>query len=201
MGTVVSQFSPSIRTCGSMWVISMRVQHVEAAIQGLVQTPGFAGNPVPFQRPAKSPRWWLWHGRARIAESYLKGPGTIAPALRKNPRLSARLPRACRQAARPCKPILRTTGNPLLNMAAAIGVGCRSLPRVLKVRSMTVPMPALESAEGRGGHQKGLTELPSQGPLFSTVGRTSQTADARHDPHVLSTSNAKLALRRLRPWG
>ena len=51
----------------------MRVQHVEAAVQGLVQTQGFAGNPVLFQRQAKSLSWWLWHGRARVAETYLKG--------------------------------------------------------------------------------------------------------------------------------
>ncbi|WP_054007435.1 ISKra4 family transposase [Cypionkella psychrotolerans] len=55
------------------WHFSMRVQHVEAAVQGLVQTQRFAGNPVLFQRPAKSLRWWLWHGRARVAETYLKG--------------------------------------------------------------------------------------------------------------------------------
>ena len=55
------------------WHISMRVQHVEAAVQGLVQTPGFAGNPVLLQRPAKSIRWWLWHGRARVAETFIKG--------------------------------------------------------------------------------------------------------------------------------
>ena len=55
------------------WRISMRVQHVEAAVQGLVQTQGFVGNPVLFQRPAKSLRWWLWRGRARVAETYLKG--------------------------------------------------------------------------------------------------------------------------------
>ena len=55
------------------WHISMRVQHVEAAVQGLVQIPGFTGIPVLFQRPAKSLRWWLWHGRARVAETYLKG--------------------------------------------------------------------------------------------------------------------------------
>jgi hypothetical protein len=54
------------------WHISMRVQHVEAAVQGLVRTQGFVGNPVLFQRPAKSLRWWLWHGRARVAETYLK---------------------------------------------------------------------------------------------------------------------------------
>jgi hypothetical protein len=55
------------------WHLSMRVQHVEAAVQGLVQTQGFVGNPVLFQRPAKSLRWWLWRGRARVAETYLKG--------------------------------------------------------------------------------------------------------------------------------
>ena len=51
----------------------MRVQHVEAAVQGLVQTQSFAGNPALFRRPAKSLRWWLWHGKARVAETYLKG--------------------------------------------------------------------------------------------------------------------------------
>ena len=51
----------------------MRIRHVKATVQGLVHTPGFTGNPVLFQRPAKSLRWWLWHGRARVAETYLKG--------------------------------------------------------------------------------------------------------------------------------
>ena len=55
------------------WHISMRVRHVEAAVQGLVQTKEFTGNSVLFQHPAKSLRWWLWHGRARVAETYLKG--------------------------------------------------------------------------------------------------------------------------------
>jgi hypothetical protein len=51
----------------------MRIRHIEAAVQGLVQTPGFTGNPMLFQRPAKNLRWWLWHGRARVAETYLRG--------------------------------------------------------------------------------------------------------------------------------
>ena len=51
----------------------MRVLHVEAAVQGRVQSQGFTGNPVLFQQPAKSLRWWLWHGRARVAETYLNG--------------------------------------------------------------------------------------------------------------------------------
>jgi len=55
------------------WHISMRIRHVEAVVQGLIQAQGFNGNPVLFQRPAKSLRWWLWHGRARVAETYLKG--------------------------------------------------------------------------------------------------------------------------------
>ena len=51
----------------------MRVQHVEAAVQWLVQALGIVGNPVLLQHPAKSLRWWLWHGRARVAETFLKG--------------------------------------------------------------------------------------------------------------------------------
>ena len=54
------------------WYTSMRVRHVEAAVQGLVQARGFIGNPVLFQRPAKSLRCWLWHGKARVAVNYLK---------------------------------------------------------------------------------------------------------------------------------
>ena len=55
------------------WHISMRIRHVEAAVQGLIQAQGFTGNSVLFQRPAKSLRWWLWHGRPRVAETYLRG--------------------------------------------------------------------------------------------------------------------------------
>ncbi len=55
------------------WHISMRVRHVEVAVQGLVQTDGFSGQRVLFERPVTSLRWWLWHGRARVAETYLKG--------------------------------------------------------------------------------------------------------------------------------
>ncbi len=53
--------------------ISMRVRHIEAAIQGLVQTRGFTGNPVLLRYPAQGLYWWLWHGRARVAETYLQG--------------------------------------------------------------------------------------------------------------------------------
>ena len=53
--------------------ISMRVRHVESAVQGLLQSQGFTGNPVLFQRPANSLRWQLWDGRARVAETYLNG--------------------------------------------------------------------------------------------------------------------------------
>ena len=51
----------------------MRVRHVEVTVQGLVQTDGFPGQRVLFNRPVTSLRWWLWHGRARVAETYLKG--------------------------------------------------------------------------------------------------------------------------------
>lgn len=54
------------------WHISMRIQHVEAAVQGLLLIPGFTGILVLFQRPAKSLRWWLCHDRARVAVIYLK---------------------------------------------------------------------------------------------------------------------------------
>lgn len=63
----------SVKHILDWWHISMRVRHVRTAVRGLVQTQGFIGNSVLFQRPAKSLRWWLWHGRARVAESCLRG--------------------------------------------------------------------------------------------------------------------------------
>ena len=55
------------------WHISMRVRHVEAAVQGLVRADGFSGQRVLFKRPVTNLRWWLWHGRARVAETYMRG--------------------------------------------------------------------------------------------------------------------------------
>jgi hypothetical protein len=55
-------------------------------------------------------------------------------------------------------------------MADGTVTGCPSRHLVPKDQSMTLPMPAWESAEGCGGRPKGLTELPSQGPQFSMVG-------------------------------
>lgn len=47
--------------------ISMRIRHVELAMKGLVQTKGFCGISGLCQRPAERLRWWVWHGRTRIA--------------------------------------------------------------------------------------------------------------------------------------
>lgn len=55
------------------WHSPMPVRYVETAVQGPVQTQRFTGNPVLFQHHANSLRWWLWHGKARVAETYLKG--------------------------------------------------------------------------------------------------------------------------------
>lgn len=52
--------------------ISMRIRHVEMAVKGLVQTKGFCGIPTLFQRPAERLRWWLWHGRFRMAATDLR---------------------------------------------------------------------------------------------------------------------------------
>lgn len=64
--TVISDGEPAlpnlIRNAGGgnvkhildRWHISMRVRHVEAAVQGLVQTAGFSGHTVLFERPITS---------------------------------------------------------------------------------------------------------------------------------------------------
>ena len=67
------------------WHISMRVRHVEIAVQGLVQADGFSGQRVLFERPVTRLRWWLWHGRARVAETYLKALMLDCDRLSKEP--------------------------------------------------------------------------------------------------------------------
>ncbi len=54
------------------WHISMRVQHVENAIKGLVQKEGFPGIAVIFTRPAETLRWNLWHGKVQTAGTNLQ---------------------------------------------------------------------------------------------------------------------------------
>ncbi len=96
-------------------------------------------------------------------------------------------PRACRHATRPCTPILRTTWKPLWTMAAAIRSG-------LPISSARSESSVDDIANARMGkrrrmrwRQKGLTALPSQGPLSSAVAYQWQTPDTQHDPHVLPT--------------
>ncbi|MBM2324373.1 MULTISPECIES: ISKra4 family transposase [Roseobacteraceae] len=54
------------------WHISMRVQHIENAVKGLLQTESFTGFPELFKRPAETLRWCLWHGKIMTAGTRLK---------------------------------------------------------------------------------------------------------------------------------
>jgi hypothetical protein len=54
------------------WHISMRIQHVENAAKGLLQSRGFSGIPVLFKRPAETLRWYLWHGKGLTAATSLQ---------------------------------------------------------------------------------------------------------------------------------
>lgn len=54
------------------WHISMRVQHVENAIKGLVQREDFPGTTVIFTTPAETLRWNLWHGKVQTAGTNLQ---------------------------------------------------------------------------------------------------------------------------------
>ncbi len=54
------------------WHISMRIQHVENAVKGLLQIRGFSGIPVLFKRPAETLRWYLWHGKIMTATTSLQ---------------------------------------------------------------------------------------------------------------------------------
>lgn len=54
------------------WHISMRIQHVENAVKGLLGSTGFSGIPVLFKRPAETLRWYLWHGKVLSATTSLQ---------------------------------------------------------------------------------------------------------------------------------
>ena len=54
------------------WHISMRIKHIENAVQGLLQSKGFSGLPLLFERPAETMRWYLWHGKVMTAATILK---------------------------------------------------------------------------------------------------------------------------------
>ncbi len=54
------------------WRVSMRVQHVETAVKGLVETPGFADLPSLFMKPSQRLRWSLWRGRIQLAGAFLR---------------------------------------------------------------------------------------------------------------------------------
>lgn len=54
------------------WHISMRIQHVENAVKGLLQSRSLSGIPVLFKRPAKTLRWYLWHGIVLTATTSLQ---------------------------------------------------------------------------------------------------------------------------------
>jgi hypothetical protein len=54
------------------WHVSMRVQHIENAVRGLLQAKEFSGLPQLFERPAETLRWYLWHGKVMTAATILK---------------------------------------------------------------------------------------------------------------------------------
>ncbi|WP_104017563.1 ISKra4 family transposase [Roseovarius nitratireducens] len=54
------------------WHISMRIQHVENAVKGLLQARNFSGVSVLFKRPAETLRWYLWHEQIRTATTGLQ---------------------------------------------------------------------------------------------------------------------------------
>ncbi|SDE74216.1 hypothetical protein SAMN04488105_10715 [Salipiger thiooxidans] len=54
------------------WHISMHIQPVENAVKGPLQSRSLSGIPVPFKRPAKTLRWYLWHGIVLTATTSLQ---------------------------------------------------------------------------------------------------------------------------------
>ncbi len=63
---------PSFTHILDWWDISMRVRHVETAVKGLLRCDDFLGPEPLFQRPVERLRWWIWHGRSRLAATQLQ---------------------------------------------------------------------------------------------------------------------------------
>lgn len=61
-----------VRHIHDWWHVSMRIQHVENAVKGLLQIAGFSGIPLLFKRPAETLRWYLWHGKVLTATTSLQ---------------------------------------------------------------------------------------------------------------------------------
>lgn len=64
--------SGRVRHILDWWHISMRVQHVENAIKGLVQRKDFPGTTALLITPVETLRWNLWHGRIQVAGTHLQ---------------------------------------------------------------------------------------------------------------------------------
>lgn len=83
------------------WHISMRVQHVENAIKGLVQADNFSGMPELFKHRSESLRWYLWHGKVMTAGTLLQWLMTDCARLPKDDRAVretvARVQARCRE--------------------------------------------------------------------------------------------------------
>ena len=60
---VRSAVQGSVRHILDWWHISMRVQHVENAVKGLLQAENFLGMPELFKHPSETLQWCLWHGK------------------------------------------------------------------------------------------------------------------------------------------
>lgn len=50
----------------------MRVEHIQNAVQGPLQSKDFSGLPHLFERPADTLRWYLWHGKVMLDATILK---------------------------------------------------------------------------------------------------------------------------------
>jgi FtsZ-binding cell division protein ZapB len=50
----------------------MRVKHIETAVQVLLQSKGFSGLLLLFERPAGTIRWYLWHRKVMTAATTLQ---------------------------------------------------------------------------------------------------------------------------------
>jgi hypothetical protein len=102
---------------------------------------------IPFGKPT-SLRWWLWHRRARVAETYLKGLMLDCDRLKAEP--LAVQAAAARVQAR-CQTLYTHLANnmeSLVDYGPSIVLGCRFRQLAQKVRSMTLPMPGWGSVEG-----------------------------------------------------
>ena len=169
------------------WHISMRIQHVENAVKGLLQIGGFSGIPVLFKRPAETLQWYLWHGKVLTATTSLQWLMVDCARLATDDRAATE---AARRVQARCRDLYSYLANNIDNLT---NYGCRHR-RGLPISSSRAEGCVDDIANTRMGKRRRMRWSPRGAHRLAVVratvldGRlTGAYQRAVRDPHVVPT--------------